>query len=112
MDSKNLRRRKNNWLRLLVVGILCYGGVSLGNQFWQWQEINADAGAVQAEIEATRKVNEQLREEIKLLKTTDYIERVAREELGLVKAGEKVLLKATPGKVIPLEKKGVEDAKD
>jgi len=48
------------------------------------------------EAELAEKINnaieerEQLKKEIQLLQTDEYIERIARDELGLVKPGELV----------------------
>lgn len=51
---------------------------------------------VEAELRAT-KLNleqkaEELRSEIKLLSTDEYIERIARDRLGLIKPQDKILL--------------------
>ncbi|MCF8001456.1 MAG: cell division protein FtsL [Halanaerobiales bacterium] len=47
-------------------------------------ELNNLQQQVQKEIER----NEELKEEIERVKSHDYIEKVARDELGLVKPGE------------------------
>lgn len=43
----------------------------------------------------------RLQEEIRKLNSDIYIERIAREELGLIKPGEKVILPAKPASDIP-----------
>ncbi len=47
---------------------------------------------IQQKIERLKKENNQLKKEVKLLKVPSYIEKVAREELGLVKPGEILFL--------------------
>ncbi|SMB89509.1 Cell division protein FtsB [Thermanaeromonas toyohensis ToBE] len=43
----------------------------------------------------------RLQEEIQKLNSDTYIERVAREELGFIKPGEKIILPARPAPDIP-----------
>ncbi|WP_258360686.1 FtsB family cell division protein [Moorella sulfitireducens] len=45
--------------------------------------------------------NNRLQEQIKELNNDNYIERIAREELGLIKPGESVIIQAVPGQVRP-----------
>ncbi len=47
---------------------------------------------IQQKIERLKKENQELSEEVRLLKVPSYIEKVAREELGLVKPGETLFL--------------------
>ena len=47
---------------------------------------------IQRKIEKLKDENRDLSEKIKLLKIPSYIEKVAREELGLVKPGEILFL--------------------
>ena len=52
---------------------------------------------LQAEIDGLRAKNAKLSDEVERLKTPDYIEQMARQDLGLVKPGETSLL------VVPAE---------
>ncbi len=47
---------------------------------------------IEQKIEALKRENKELSEEVRLLKVPSYIEKVAREELGLVKPGEVLFL--------------------
>ncbi len=47
---------------------------------------------IQQKIERLKKENNKLKREVRLLKVPSYIEKVAREELGLVKPGEILFL--------------------
>ncbi|HHW25976.1 MAG TPA: septum formation initiator family protein [Firmicutes bacterium] len=54
-------------------------------------EVNAASrklAALKAEIERYQALNVALEQQIELLKTDEHIERIARDKLGLVKAGE------------------------
>ena len=45
----------------------------------------------------------QLEKQKELVQDEKYVEKLARENLGLVKPGEKLILLAEPGEVMPLE---------
>ncbi len=55
-------------------------------------EQRKEAANYERKIEALRKENESLKREISRLKSDDYIEELARKELGLAKPGEEVYL--------------------
>ena len=87
MDSSR-KKRRINWFRLIVVILLVYT-VYLGVS--QQRQVNA----IHLETETARKHMEQLQleranlqEECSQLKDPKYVEKVAREELGMAKPGE------------------------
>jgi cell division protein FtsL len=51
-------------------------------------QMQARLNNLQEQVEEQVDKNEQLQEEIKRVKSHDYVEKIAREELGLVKPGE------------------------
>lgn len=55
----------------------------------------------QEQKEALLAEGRRLQEQIQELNKDSYIERIAREELGLVKPGETVIIPAVPGQVRP-----------
>jgi cell division protein FtsB len=68
--------------------ILVFGGQSLG-RVWQ---MKGEVAGLEREIASLRAETERLAAAVaKLRSDPDSIERVAREELGLVKPGERVL---------------------
>lgn len=84
----NQKKRRIQWFRLIVAGLLLYS-VYLG--IAQQRQLNA----IRMETEAARKQMEQLQSEranlqteCDLLKDPKYVEKVAREELGMAKPGE------------------------
>lgn len=94
-------------LRIAVMGLMVYAGiavVSFGQQVFQLQGINQNIDQIQQDITTMRQKNQQLSMEIKRLQSDAYIERVAREQLGLVKPGETVLLKAEISSEKPVPK--------
>lgn len=56
--------------------------------------------------------HEQLLKEKEKLNNPVYIERRARESLGLIKPGEKVLTPAKPGQVLSLKLEGIDEIGD
>lgn len=82
------RKLRVNWFRLIIVvmaGYFIYSGV---NQYNQLHAINREQEAVRVRLEQAREMNAGLLEERRRLNDRNYIEKLAREELGLVKPGE------------------------
>jgi len=72
-------------LVLLILGYTVFGDRGLMNLV----RARRQAQALQAEADRIRDENAKLTEEIRLLQTDPaYVERLAREELGMVKPGE------------------------
>jgi cell division protein DivIC len=91
IKTQNRRRR----IVLTVVMLYALAVVfSFGHQFFQMQKIQLDMDSVQSQIKQMQQKNQELKEEVGRLNTDSYVERIAREKLGLVKPGETVLLQA------------------
>jgi cell division protein FtsB len=80
---------------VLSLAVLAIGGQSLGRVWSLKQEVDG----LEREIAMLRAETNRLRAVVDRLRTDpEYIEQVAREDLGLVKPGEKILkLPPTPG---------------
>lgn len=87
--AKPLRKRKRiTWPVMFFLICLGYLVSIFADQERQLDGLRREADNLRAR-EATLKVeNERLNQEQQLLQTDTYIEKVAREELGLVKPGE------------------------
>jgi cell division protein FtsL len=93
------RHRSARWIvpliALVVTAILlrAYGSTTLTAY-----RLRREAARLERQVQTLRRENAQLREEIRRLHTPAYIERLAREQLGLVKPGEipVILLRPTP----------------
>jgi cell division protein FtsL len=72
--------------------------MAFGSAYWEGYRLRREAAELIREREQLRRENAQLREEVRLLNTPEYIERIAREQLGLVRPGEIaiMLVRATP----------------
>ena len=84
------RRRKLRikWFRLAMFAVAGYFIYLLVGQHGQLNAIEAESKAAQQRLEQVTKLNSTLTEEKKQLNNPTYVEKLAREELGLVKPGE------------------------
>lgn len=93
------RRLVPRWAGPLVAAcVLLAVAAAFGGAYWDGFKVRRELGGVVQERDTLKKLNAQLREEIRLLNTPEYIERVAREQLGLIRPGEiaVILVRPTP----------------
>ncbi len=79
--------------------VLVVGGAAVqvfGSSFLTVYRLDREAARLEALKRDLQEQNAILREEIKLLATPQYIEKLAREQLGLVKPGEVAILIIQP----------------
>ena len=62
--------------------------VVIGGKAVQGYDMRQEARALEQRIEQLRKQNRQLSNELDYYRSDEYIEKVAREELGLIRPGE------------------------
>lgn len=79
------RRSWKRWL-FLIVFLYLFGG--LVQQEVRLFTLRRQAESYRREIEALQQESKELQERIQLLNSDSYIEKMARERLGLVKPGE------------------------
>lgn len=99
-NSVRRRRRRLTTRFWLIIGLLVFGyaAVSYTTGFLEIWRLRQEIQRVELEIAATKTRNEQLRHELAYLQSDEYIEKVAREELGLVRPGETpVIFTPVPG---------------
>lgn len=90
------RRPAPRWLGPLLFLALLGAAATLASVYRSGDELRRQAAALARERDALRRQNAQLREEIRLLHRPEYIERLAREELGLVRPGEVAVILVAP----------------
>ena len=83
---------KLNVKRIALVGvsILCAG--TLLNQEITKQRLNDEKKEIESKLESLTEQNKDLTNEFDDSKTDEYIERLARERLGMIKKGETVVV--------------------
>ena len=77
---------------VLVVPLLLYALVATGQKALDNYRLNQEADALRAEVLALRSENLQLQQRIEEARTDTAIETIAREQLGLIKAGDHPLV--------------------
>ena len=64
--------------------------------FFEQQKVlyakNIEMNNIQAKIKEEMELNEELKKQKEMLATDEYIEKVAREKLGMVKPGERIFI--------------------
>lgn len=73
---------------ILLIILLVYVTFSFGTRFNSLYAMQQDVREMQEQVDDLAKKNTQLRKQLDMVKSDAYIEEVAREKLGLVRAGE------------------------
>ncbi|WP_425059739.1 Cell division protein FtsL [Sporomusa carbonis] len=88
MAQKRRNLRRFSWFKLCILimaGYFCYVFIAQQGEMYR---IRRETDNVNARMNEVLEVNKSLIAEKEKLSTVDYIEKVAREQLGLVKPGE------------------------
>jgi cell division protein FtsL len=95
--SKPPARQFPRWVKFSAAVILLAAAAALFTvRYLEVYRLNREAAELAALKRALQEQNAVLREEIKLLHTPAYVEKIAREQLGLVKPGEVAVLIVRP----------------
>lgn len=90
---------------LIILGFIFY---SFGGQMVEMYNVQDEMKNIKVQMQELQAKNVELRKQVEQLSSDAYIEREAREKLGLVKPGEKIILEARPGEAgseVPLHTK-------
>ena len=79
------RRRSRNLIVFAIVAVVLYTFAGQGIRLYS---VKAQERRLEEEIKAQEIKNQILKEQIKILQSDEYIEKVAREQLGWIKQGE------------------------
>jgi cell division protein FtsL len=77
---------------VLAVPLLLYALVATGQKALDNYRLNQDADALRSEIVQLRQENIDLQRKIEVARTDSAIESIARQQLGLIKPGDKPLV--------------------
>lgn len=86
--KQNTKKRGLNWFIVLLIIIVGYGGSVVIEQQYKLSALDDDMVGAQERLEAAKQENAQLRDEYNKLGDVEYIEKLAREELGMTRQGE------------------------
>ena len=86
-----MRKRKKSKLGLvlLMVFFIYFAYTAVGQQKILYMK-DVELKKVQSKIDEETKENEKLKEEQEELNSDEFVEKIAREKLGMVKKGERV----------------------
>ena len=88
--KRRITQRKGllNWFTILLVIIIGYFAVILVKQQIYLNQVSADQAAAEERLATAKAEHERLVKEKDDLNRLDYIEKIAREELGMTRRGE------------------------
>lgn len=89
-------KRRVRWGSLLLIALVLWLVWTFGQGFMQSYQLRQDLAEVESRIRAVEIRNENIRDELERLQSAEYVERVAREELGLVNPGEELYILSQP----------------
>lgn len=72
--------------------VVVYMAVSLAGEVQKLNAMRQNLQTIEQEIEQLQNKNTELHKTLDSIKSKDYVERVARENLGLVKPGESLIV--------------------
>ncbi|MBQ1335356.1 MAG: cell division protein FtsL [Selenomonadaceae bacterium] len=86
--EKQEKKKGFDWFLPIIVLIVIYFSSLLISQQFYLNQVSRDQSAADLRLQAAQQENEALRQERDRLEDADYVERIAREDLGLTRAGE------------------------
>lgn len=92
MEERDIDMKKFNLKKVILLVVVLYVGFIFVNQQIIMFRQHRDIQKYTAELNDIEAKYEKLQEEYKLSQDDDYIERIAREKLGLIKEGEQTVL--------------------
>ncbi|MBL4936918.1 septum formation initiator family protein [Clostridium sp. YIM B02515] len=81
-------KKKVSLKKVLIVLFSAYVCYIIGSTQISMTKIRKELNVRQQELTKLQEKNEKLQDEVKMSKTDDYIEKLARERLGMIKDGE------------------------
>ena len=82
------KSRHPNWFMFILIAVMLYSICKIVDQQQALNNLDDDLSQSQARYEAAKKENEELLKEQQNLGDPDYVERLAREDLGMTRQGE------------------------
>jgi len=96
------RRAVPRWIGPLAASVLLLGlAAALAGAYWDAYQVRREAVRLAREQEQLEKSNAQLHKEIRMLEDPAYIERIAREQLGLLRSDEIAVILVQPTPALP-----------
>ncbi|TSC85339.1 MAG: septum formation initiator [Microgenomates group bacterium Gr01-1014_16] len=84
------------WSDWIIIGLGSLLAVRTGVNVWRLYKAGDRVGEARKELAETQAEQEQLKSRLEYVQSEEFIEREAREKLGLGKPGEEVVIVPTP----------------
>ena len=91
-NNKKKRKIKVDYLRVILIIVLVYFSITFVRQQFSINEYNVKLKSVKEDIQDTKAKIDELKDIETKVDDSEYIEKVAREELGYVKPYEKIFI--------------------
>lgn len=88
--TKNKKQKNTKAIRVGILCLLIFLGCNFTYQQYEIWKLNNKISEIRKQCQIQEKRNTDLKEKVKILNVSEYIAKVARDELGLVKKGESV----------------------
>ncbi|HQA56642.1 MAG TPA: septum formation initiator family protein [Acetivibrio sp.] len=87
------KRKKRSWGLILITGVFIVNiGVVLVKQERMLRAQQRELEKIQSNIERENELNKKRLQQKQEVNTDEYIEKIARENLGMIKDGEKIFI--------------------
>jgi len=90
MNERN--RRKISFKKILLLVVISFAVVTFVNQFSRIKYYNGQIKELEGQIEQQLEISSELSEKRDVYSSKEYVEKIARETLGLLRANEKVYI--------------------
>ncbi|MCQ2491519.1 MAG: cell division protein FtsL [Lachnospiraceae bacterium] len=91
INSDAAKDKKNSVTRILFAIIILVLVLAIGSQVYKAHQLKKENAQIESQLKEAKEENEALQQEKKDLTTREYIEKIAREKLGLFYKDEIVL---------------------
>lgn len=92
MKKERNMKRKLSVKKIASLVAVCIVAVMAVNLVPRFNYYNGQMKELEGKIEEQKKLNDELKQKQAMYSSKDYVEQIAREQLGLVRANEKVYI--------------------
>ncbi len=92
MKKKGTKKRRSIFLRLILIGFLCYGLISFFMLQMDLAQKDQELQEINKKIQTQQQTNEELKTMLGEEHYSEYIARIAREKLGYVYPDERIFV--------------------
>ena len=85
-------KQKLSLKKIVAVVAVCFAVVMFANQFSRINYYNGQIKNLESQIEEQKKIKKELSNRQDVYSSKEYVEKIARDTLGLVRANEKVYI--------------------